>query len=70
VLATIDETTYQGGSMGADHPLVWCHRSGKGRAWYSAMGHTPESWADPPFRRHVLAGIRFAAQGWPGGCPG
>ena len=70
VLATIDETTYQGGTMGADHPLVWCHRSGQGRAWYSAMGHTPESWADPPFQRHVLAGIRFAAEGWRGGCPG
>ena len=69
VLATIDESTYQGGAMGADHPLVWCHRSGKGRAWYSAMGHTPESWADPAFRRHVLAGIRFAAEGWRGGCP-
>ena len=69
VLATLDESTYAGGTMGADHPLVWCHRSGGGRAWYSEMGHTPESWADPAFRRHVLAGLRFAAQGWRGGCP-
>jgi type 1 glutamine amidotransferase len=70
VLATVDESTYQGGTMGPDHPLVWCHRSGKGRAWYSEMGHTAESWAEPAFRRHVLAGIRFAAEGWRGGCPG
>ena len=69
VLATLDESTYAGGTMGADHPLVWCHRSGGGRAWYSEMGHTPESWTDPAFRRHVLAGLRFAAQGWRGGCP-
>ncbi len=24
VLATVDETTYTGGSMGADHPITWC----------------------------------------------
>jgi type 1 glutamine amidotransferase len=69
VLATVDESTYQGGTMGADHPLVWCHRHGRGRAWYSEMGHTQEAWADPAFRRHVLAGLRFAAEGWRPGCP-
>jgi type 1 glutamine amidotransferase len=69
VLATVDESSYAGGTMGADHPLVWCHHVEKGRAWYSAMGHTAESWSDPLFRRHVLLGIRFAAQGLRDGCP-
>jgi type 1 glutamine amidotransferase len=69
VLATVDESTYTGGTMGADHPLVWCHRFRHGRAWYSAMGHTAESWADPAFLRHVMLGIRFAAQGDREGCP-
>ena len=24
VLATVDETTYAGGTMGFDHPVAWC----------------------------------------------
>ena len=31
VLATVDESTYTGGTMGKDHPIVWCRRVGKGR---------------------------------------
>jgi type 1 glutamine amidotransferase len=69
VLATVDESTYTGGTMGADHPLVWCHHLEKGRGWYSEMGHTAESWSDPAFRRHVMFGLRFAAQGLRDGCP-
>jgi len=33
------------------------------------MGHTVEAWPDPAFRRHVLAGLRWAGEGWSGGCP-
>jgi len=41
ILATVDEKTYNPGraTMGADHPLVWWHCVGKGRAVYSALGH-------------------------------
>jgi type 1 glutamine amidotransferase len=69
VLATVAESSYSGGTMGPDHPIVWCHRSGRGRAWYTAMGHTAESWVEPAFRAHMLAGIRFAATGERAGCP-
>jgi putative drug exporter of the RND superfamily len=31
VLATLDESTYRGGGMGADHPIAWCHGVGRGR---------------------------------------
>ena len=41
VLATVDESSYTGGTMGADHPVVWTHTTtGGGRALYTAMGHT------------------------------
>ena len=51
VLATVDESTYTGGTMGADHPIVWAHpTTGGGRAFYTAMGHTMESYAEPLFR--------------------
>jgi hypothetical protein len=63
VLATADETTYTGGRMGADHPLIWCHENAGGRSFYTALGHTSESYADPVFRRHLLGGLTWAA-GW------
>ena len=62
VLATVDESSYTGGTMGADHPIVWTHTTtGGGRAFYTAMGHTIESYADPQFRAHVAGAIRWAA---------
>jgi cytochrome c len=61
VLATLDEATYSGGAMGADHPIVWCQEVDGGRSWYTAMGHTNESYADALFRLHLLGGIESAA---------
>ena len=62
VLATVDESTYQGGMMGAPHPIAWFHPYDGGRAWYTAMGHTSESYADPAFLDHLAGGILWAAQ--------
>lgn len=69
VLATLDETTYSGGTMGADHPIAWCHYYDGGRAWYTAGGHTPESYSEPLFQAHLLGGILFAAGAAPGHPP-
>jgi cytochrome c len=68
VLATLDERTYTGGGMGTDHPIAWCHEYDGGRAWYTAMGHTSESFQDPRFLAHLLAGIRYAAGRTPARC--
>ena len=35
VLARLDEATYAGGGMGADHPMAWLHPYDGGRAWYT-----------------------------------
>jgi type 1 glutamine amidotransferase len=68
VLATIDESTYSGGTMGADHPIAWCHSFKGGRAWYTAGGHTAESYSEADFRRHLLGGILWAAGLAKGNC--
>jgi type 1 glutamine amidotransferase len=60
VLATIEESSYDGGNMGADHPIAWWHDYDGGRAWYTAGGHTDEAWAEPLFLAHVLSGIEYA----------
>jgi type 1 glutamine amidotransferase len=61
VLASLDETTYKGGTMGKDHPVAWCKEVGKGRVWYTALGHTEASFSEPLFLQHLLGGIQFAA---------
>jgi glucose/arabinose dehydrogenase/PKD repeat protein len=66
VLARLDEQTYEGGKMGHDHPIVWCHEFGGGRAWYTGRGHTSESFDEPLFRQHLLGGILWAAGKTPG----
>jgi type 1 glutamine amidotransferase len=60
VLATLDESTYSGGTMG-DHPIAWYHTYDGGRAWYTAGGHTSESYREPLFVAHLLGGILYAA---------
>ncbi len=61
VLAGLDEATYSGGTMGKDHPVVWCRSMGKGRIWYTALGHTEASFTEPLFLKHLLGGILAAA---------
>ncbi|RKF25296.1 lectin [Micromonospora globbae] len=61
VLATLDESSYSGGSMGGDHPHSWCKTYNGGRAFYTGGGHTQASYAEPAFRAHLLGGIRYAA---------
>ncbi|MFD7433167.1 ThuA domain-containing protein [Streptomyces sp. NPDC059861] len=61
VLVSADETSYEGGGMGEDHPLVWCREQGAGRVFYTALGHASEAYADPDFRTHLRGGIGWAA---------
>lgn len=61
ILASLDESTYKGGTMGSDHPIAWCRKMGKGRVWYTALGHTEASYSEPLFLEHLLGGIRLAA---------
>jgi type 1 glutamine amidotransferase len=60
VLATLDETSYQGGTMKGDHPIAWCQTYEGGRAFYTGGGHTKESYAEPAFRQHLLGGLKYA----------
>jgi type 1 glutamine amidotransferase len=62
VLTRLDESSYSGGTMGADHPITWWHDVGAGRAWYTGLGHTIESYSEPNFTRMLLGGIRVAAK--------
>lgn len=62
VLLEIDEKTYDAGKapMGEHHPMAWYHEFEGGRAFYTALGHTDESYTDPLFLQHLLGGIQYA----------
>jgi type 1 glutamine amidotransferase len=46
---------------GGDYPQAWTRTFGRGRAFYTALGHRDDVWTnDPVFRAHVVGGIRWA----------
>jgi type 1 glutamine amidotransferase len=59
VLATLDEESYQGGSMGESHPISWAHDFSGGRSVYLGFGHTDEVFADP-----VVSGLLANSLKW------
>lgn len=61
VLATLDERTYSGGTMSLDHPIMWAQTYEGGRSWYTAGGHTTESFAEALFVDHLGRAILWAA---------
>ncbi|HEY5960866.1 MAG TPA: ThuA domain-containing protein [Polyangiaceae bacterium] len=62
-LLRLDESTYEPGesSMDADHPIAWYHEYDGGRAFYTGLGHTDESYQEPAFLEHLWGGIEWAA---------
>jgi type 1 glutamine amidotransferase len=63
VLLTVDETSYEGGTMGTDHPIAWCHERLGGRSFYTALGHTDESFAEPAFLSHLHGALSWLTAG-------
>ena len=60
VLIKIDESSYKGGENGTNHPMAWYHEFDGGKAFYTELGHTDESFADPLYLKHLLGGIQYA----------
>jgi type 1 glutamine amidotransferase len=63
VLLSLDEQSYAPGegSMGGDHPIAWYHEYDGGRSFYTALGHTDESYAEPDFLQHLVGAIEWAS---------
>ncbi len=43
-----------------DYLLAWCHAYGKGRVFYTALGHRLDVWQSQEYQQHLLGGIRWA----------
>lgn len=44
-------------------PVSWCRSFGRGRVFYTALGHHEYVWEMPAFRQHLLGGITWALEG-------
>ncbi len=76
VIATLDESSYkQAGFDGqnltmGDHPIAWTRCVGKGRSFYSAIGHLPATYSDTNYLVLLERGIGWAAGGGKALCGG
>ena len=42
------------------YPNTWARAEGKGRVWYTAMGHREDVWTNPTFQQILVGGIKWA----------
>jgi type 1 glutamine amidotransferase len=56
--SSIDVT--KGAREDQDYPVAWCQKVGKGRSFYTSLGHHKEVWLDPRFQQHLIGGIKWA----------
>lgn len=61
VLTVIDAPRMKGNSYNRPpFPNTWARMEGKGRVWYTAMGHREDVWTNPVFQQILSGGIRWA----------
>ncbi len=57
-LLTLDKHPNTG--MPGDYPIAWVKKVGKGRVFYTALGHREDVWESDPYQKHITGGIRWA----------
>lgn len=63
VLVSLDKYPPDGNEKAGtpgEHLISWCKSYGKGRVFYTALGHRDEMWRDPLYQEHITGGIKFA----------
>jgi type 1 glutamine amidotransferase/glucose/arabinose dehydrogenase len=60
-VARVRERSYApgAGANGWNHPVSWCRDYDGGRSFYTAMGHTPQSFSESRFRTHLQGALRW-----------
>ncbi len=60
VLISLDTDSYEGSAHPGNHPVAWYHEYDGGRSFYTALGHTIESYSEELFLEHIWGGIEYA----------
>ena len=45
-----------------NYPNCWIRRNGKGRVFYSALGHREATWKNPAFQKLVIGGLDYVTR--------
>jgi type 1 glutamine amidotransferase len=70
ILARLDESTYEQSPeqrMG-DHPIIWTRCIGRGRVFFSALGHKAETYSEPLHLQMIGGALSWAVEARHGGC--
>jgi len=43
-----------------DYPIAWSKEFGKGRLFYTSLGHREDVWLSSDYQKHIVGGIKFA----------
>lgn len=43
-----------------DYAISWCREEGKGKVFYTSLGHDPKVWKDEKFQKHLFGGLDWA----------
>jgi type 1 glutamine amidotransferase len=63
VIMTVDNGSIdvsKGKRTDKDYAISWCQEVGKGRSFYTSLGHRKEVWKDPRYQEHLVGGLRWA----------
>jgi type 1 glutamine amidotransferase len=53
------KATDGGARKDGDYAMAWCRNFGKGRVFYTALGHREEVWKDPRFQTMIIQAIKW-----------
>jgi type 1 glutamine amidotransferase len=55
-----DKYAGKGARKDADYLISWCKDDGKGKVFYTSLGHQQKVWKDEKFQKHLLGGMNWA----------
>lgn len=58
-LLNLEESSYEGGNNGPEHPITWYHNYEGGRSFYTGLGHRGEIYDDERFIKLLQKGIAY-----------
>jgi type 1 glutamine amidotransferase len=57
-LLTLDK--HPNSRIPGDYPIAWSKEVGKGKLFYTSLGHREDVWLSEPYQKHLLGGIKWA----------
>jgi type 1 glutamine amidotransferase len=60
IILSVDNSSIdlsKGARKDKDYAVAWCQEFGKGRSFFTSLGHRKEVWKDPRFQEHLMNGM-------------